>query len=211
MELLIVVLLVVLIMTTITIYYKLYNQYIRLYNNYEQTCIDEHASIKRDYKCIIDILEKHKLDLTALLDCATSYSEITNQFKTSLLSISRGILELHQEHNQVVQETIRRDFSLNETVLNNIKDINTAIDKLNKSVNNLQLDINNNNKYYSIYDNKLDDVILNNHINRDNIELISFNIDKLIKSLEAKNSLCKCKSTKTSTKKKKEETQADNS
>lgn len=210
MELLIVVLLVVLIMTMITIYYKLYNQYIRLYNN-EQNRIDEYASIKRDYKFIIDILEKHKLDLTALLDCATSYSEITNQFKTSLLSISRGILELHQEHNQVVQETIRRDFSLNETVLNNIKDINTAIDKLDKSVNNLQLDINNNNKYYSIYDNKLDDVILNNHINRDNIELIGFNINKLIKSLEAKNSLCKCKSTKTSTKKKKEETQADNS
>ena len=50
-----------------------------------------------------------------------------------------------------------------------------------------------------------------NHINRDNIQLIGFNIDKLIKSLEAKNSLCKCKSTKTSTKKKKEETQADNS
>ena len=167
MELLIVVLLVVLIMTTITIYYKLYNQYIRLYNN-EQNRIDEYASIKRDYKGIIDILEKHKLDLTALLDCATSYSEITNQFKTSLLSISRGISELHMEHNHVVQETIRRDISLNE-------------------------------------------IVLNNHINRDNIELIGFNIDKLIKSLEAKNSLCKCKSTKTSTKKKKEETQADNS
>ena len=84
MELLIVVLLVVLIMTTITIYYKLYNQYIRLYNN-EQNRIDEYASIKRDYKCIIDILEKHKLDLTALLDCATSYSEITNQFKTTII------------------------------------------------------------------------------------------------------------------------------
>ena len=171
MELLIVVLLVVLIMTTITIYYKLYNQYIRLYNN-EQNRIDEYASIKRDYKFIIDILEKHKLDLTALLDCATSYSEITNQFKTSLLSISRGILELHQEHNQVVQETIRRDFSLNETVLNNIKDINTTINA---------------------------------------IRIIVDNTESLVKSLEAKNSLCKCKSTKTSTKKKKEETQADNS
>ena len=171
MELLIVVLLVVLIMTTITIYYKLYNQYIRLYNN-EQNRIDEYASIKRDYKFIIDILEKHKLDLTALLDCATSYSEITNQFKTSLLSISRGVLELHQEHNQVVQETIRRDFSLNETVLNNIKDINTTINA---------------------------------------IRIIVDNTESLVKSLEAKNSLCKCKSTKTSTKKKKEETQADNS
>lgn len=171
MELLIVVLLVVLMMTTITIYYKLYNQYIRLYNN-EQNRIDEYASIKRDYKCIIDILEKHKLDLTALLDCATSYSEITNQFKTSLLSISRGILELHQEHNQVVQETIRRDFSLNETVLNNIKDVNTTINA---------------------------------------IRIIVDNTESLVKSLEAKNSLCKCKSTKTSTKKKKEETQADNS
>lgn len=171
MELLIVVLLVVLIMTTITIYYKLYNQYIRLYNN-EQNRIDEYASIKRDYKFIIDILEKHKLDLTALLDCATSYSEITNQFKTSLLSISRSILELHQEHNQVVQETIRRDFSLNETVLNNIKDINTTINA---------------------------------------IRIIVDNTESLVKSLEAKNSLCKCKSTKTSTKKKKEETQADNS
>lgn len=171
MELLIVVLLVVLIMTMITIYYKLYNQYIRLYNN-EQNRIDEYASIKRDYKFIIDILEKHKLDLTALLDCATSYSEITNQFKTSLLSISRSILELHQEHNQVVQETIRRDFSLNETVLNNIKDINTTINA---------------------------------------IRIIVDNTESLVKSLEAKNSLCKCKSTKTSTKKKKEETQADNS
>ena len=171
MELLIVVLLVVLIMTMITIYYKLYNQYIRLYNN-EQNRIDEYASIKRDYKGIIDILEKHKLDLTALLDCATSYSEITNQFKTSLLSISRGILELHQEHNQVVQETIRRDFSLNETVLNNIKDVNTTINA---------------------------------------IRIIVDNTESLVKSLEAKNSLCKCKSTKTSTKKKKEETQADNS
>lgn len=171
MELLIVVLLVVLIMTMITIYYKLYNQYIRLYNN-EQNRIDEYASIKRDYKFIIDILEKHKLDLTALLDCATSYSEITNQFKTSLLSISRSILELHQEHNQVVQETIRRDFSLNETVLNNIKDVNTTINA---------------------------------------IRIIVDNTESLVKSLEAKNSLCKCKSTKTSTKKKKEETQADNS
>lgn len=171
MELLIVVLLVVLIMTTITIYYKLYNQYIRLYNN-EQNRIDEYASIKRDYKCIIDCLEKQKLDLTALLDCATSYSEITNQFKTSLLSISRGVLELHQEHNQVVQETIRRDFSLNETVLNNIKDVNTTINA---------------------------------------IRIIVDNTESLVKSLEAKNSLCKCKSTKTSTKKKKEETQADNS
>lgn len=171
MELLIVVLLVVLIMTMITIYYKLYNQYIRLYNN-EQNRIDEYASIKRDYKFIIDILEKHKLDLTALLDCASSYSEITNQFKTSLLSISRSILKLHQEHNQVVQETIRRDFSLNETVLNNIKDVNTTINA---------------------------------------IRIIVDNTESLVKSLEAKNSLCKCKSTKTSTKKKKEETQADNS
>ena len=171
MELLIVVLLVVLIMTTITIYYKLYNQYIRLYNN-EQNRIDEYVNIKRDYKNIIDCLEKQKLDLTALLDCATSYSEITNQFKTSLLSISRSILQLHQEHNQVVQETIRRDFSLNETVLNNIKDINTTINA---------------------------------------IRIIVDNTESLVKSLEAKNSLCKCKSTKTSTKKKKEETQADNS
>lgn len=171
MELLIVVLLVVLIMTMITIYYKLYNQYIRLYNN-EQQRIDEFVNIKRDYKFIIDILEKHKLDLTALLDCATSYSEITNQFKTSLLSISRSILELHQEHNQVVQETIRRDFSLNETILNNIKDVNTTINT---------------------------------------IRIIVDNTESLVKSLEAKNSLCKCKSTKTSTKKKKEETQADNS
>lgn len=171
MELLIVVLLVVLIMTMITIYYKLYNQYIRLYNN-EQNRIDEYVNIKRDYKFIIDILEKHKLDLTALLDCATSYSEITNQFKTSLLSISKSILELHQEHNQVVQETIRRDFSLNETVLNNIKDVNTTINA---------------------------------------IRIIVDNTESLVKSLEAKNSLCKCKSTKTSTKKKKEETQADNS
>lgn len=171
MELLIVVLLVVLIMTMITIYYKLYNQYIRLYNN-EQNRIDEYASIKRDYKFIIDILEKQKCDnLTAL----SSNSEITNSF------------------------------------IKELSNINTKIDKLDKFVNNLQLDISNNNKYYSIYDNKLDDVILNNHINRDNIELIGFNINKLIKSLEAKNSLCKCKSTKTSTKKKKEETQADNS
>lgn len=171
MELLIIVLLVVLIITTITIYYKLYNQYIRLYNN-EQNRIDEYVNIKRDYKGIIDCLEKQKLDLTTLLDCATSYSEITNQFKTSLFSISRGILELHQEHNQVVQETIRRDFSLNETVLNNIKDINTTINA---------------------------------------IRIIVDNTESLVKSLEAKNSLCKCKSTKTSTKKKKEETQADNS
>lgn len=171
MELLIVVLLVVLIMTMITIYYKLYNQYIRLYNN-EQNRIDEYASIKRDYKFIIDILEKHKLDLTALLDCATSYSEITNQFKTSLLSISRSILQLHQEHNQVVQETIRRDISLNEIVLNNIKDVNATINA---------------------------------------IRIIVDNTESLVKSLEAKNSLCKCKSTKISTKKKKEETQADNS
>lgn len=208
MELLIVVLLVVLIMTMITIYYKLYNQYIRLYNN-EQNRIDEYASIKRDYKFIIDILEKHKFDLTALLDCATSYSEITNQFKTSLLSISRSILELHQEHNQVVQETIRRDFSLNETVLNNIKDVNTTIDKLDKFVNNLQLDINN--KHDHICDNKLSKVILNTNTVKECVELISNNTDKLMKSLEAKNSLCKCKSTKTSTKKKKEETQADNS
>lgn len=171
MELLIVVLLVVLIMTMITIYYKLYNQYIRLYNN-EQNRIDEYANIKRDYKFIIDILEKHKLDLTALLDCANSYSEITNQFKTSLLNISRSVLELHQEHNKVVQETIRRDFSLNETVLNNIKDVNTTINA---------------------------------------IRIIVDNTESLVKSLEAKNSLCKCKSTKTLTKKKKEETQADNS
>ena len=167
----IIVLLVVLIMTMITIYYKLYNQYIRLYNN-EQNRIDEYTSIKRDYKCIIDILEKHNNVLNHLLTCVTNYNQVVNEFKTSFISISNGILELHQEHNQVVSQTIKRDFSLHETIMTLNKDINTTVNA---------------------------------------IRIIVDNTEQAVKSLEAKNSLCKCKSTKTSTKKKKEETQADNS
>lgn len=98
-------------------------------------------------------------------------------------------------------------------VNNNIKYIANKnyekLDELYRFVNNLQLDINN--KHNHICDNKLSRIILNTNTVKECVELISNNTEKLTKSLKAKNSLCKCKTSKSLSKKNKEEQQANNS
>lgn len=183
MQLFVIILLIILFISIIFIYIKLYNQYAKIHNDY----IDQIHRIENKYKLIIDILEKHKLDLTSLLTFATDHS---NHFYS--LKLNNNVIE---EYNNLIEN---------------------KIDKLDKFVNNLQLDINNlqldiNNKHDNICDNKLNKIILNTNTVKECVELISNNTDKLMKSLEAKNSLCKRKTNKSSSKKKKEEKQADNS
>lgn len=141
-------------------------------------------------KYLDTISNKESRDFTTMITISEKHLNVENGLLTMITDLNNNIKCITNDgHKQF--ETVKSFINGNYQELNNIKELLA------------------NNK--SDICNKVDKNILGTTIIKEGVELINGNIEKLTKSLKAKNSLCKCKTSKSLSKKNKEEQQANNS